>query len=207
MDDPAVLQVRSLSKQFGAASVFEDVSVALGPGERLGVAGPNGSGKTTLLRCISGTVTPTTGVVTIDGHDGGSLEARSVTGGALANERAFYQRLSGWKNLMFYASLRAADYRAASADVRSIVEELELAPFISDRVDRYSSGMFQQLGLARALLGAPKLLVLDEPTRSLDADAVVRFWGAVGRRPSVSLMLASHRETDLDQCTRRIDLS
>jgi len=207
MDGPGVLDVEGLTKAFGEKRVLEGVTARLRAGDRLGLSGPNGSGKTTLLRCIAGTVTPSAGTVTIAGHPAGSMAARGVTGGALAHERAFYQRLSGLENLLFYASLRVSGERDARASVASLVEELELADFVKERVDRYSSGMFQQLGLARALLGEPRLLILDEPTRSLDTGAVERLWAALDRRPNVSVVMASHRTSDLDRCSQRMDLS
>jgi ABC-type multidrug transport system ATPase subunit len=207
MDDSVVLEVDGLSKTFGEKTVLKGITTRLRAGDRLGLSGPNGSGKTTFLRCVAGTVTPSSGTVTILGHPGGTTSAQRAIGGALALERAFYQRLSGWKNLMFYAALRTRSDRAAREDVESLVDELELAPFIRERVDRYSSGMCQQLGLARALLGSPALLILDEPTRSLDTEAVGRFWKAIDARPSVTVLIASHRNSDLDRCSQRIDLS
>jgi ABC-2 type transport system ATP-binding protein len=130
-----------------------------------------------------------------------------MTGVAFAQEKAFYQRLSGWNNLMFYASLRTPSAAAAKRTVQGLVDELQLAEFIHERADRYSSGMVQQVALARALLGEPALLILDEPTRSLDTAAMARLWDALERRPALSLMIASHRPSDLERCTLRIDLS
>jgi ABC-2 type transport system ATP-binding protein len=205
--DENVLEVHGLGKRFGSKRVLGGIDVRLRAGERLGLSGPNGSGKTTLLRCVAGTVTPSEGTVTVAGHPGGSIGARGVVGVALAQEKAFYQRLSGWKNMMFYASLRTRTDVAARNDVRGLVDELQLADFIHERVDRYSSGMCQQVGLARAMLGSPLVLILDEPTRSLDKGAIERLWTALDRRPSLAVLIASHRATDLDRCSQRIDLS
>jgi ABC-type multidrug transport system ATPase subunit len=205
--DHTVLDVRGLGKRFGDKRVLHGMDVQLRAGERLGLSGPNGSGKTTFLRCVAGTVTPSEGAVTVAGHAGGSMEARAVLGVALAQEKAFYQRLSGWRNLMFYASLRTRNDLDARNDVQGLVDELQLADFVHERADRYSSGMFQQVGLARALLGSPIVLVLDEPTRSLDKGAIERFWAALDRRPSLAVLIASHRATDLDRCSQRVDLS
>lgn len=207
MDDTSVLEVRALEKAFGHKQVLRDIEVRLCAGERLGLSGPNGSGKTTLLRCVAGTVTPDGGTVTVAGYPGGSAAARSLTGGALAHEKSFYQRLSGRQNLLFYATLRTKSDRAARREVDELVDELQLTPFIRERVDRYSSGMIQQLVVARALLSGPVLLLLDEPTRSLDADAVTRLWGALDRRSDACVVIASHRDSDLDRCSLRIDLS
>lgn len=200
------LHAEKVGKRFGHREVLSGIDATLQPGDRLGLSGPNGSGKTTLLRCVAGTLTPTTGTVAIGGHRADSVAARSLTGGALAHEGAFYQRLSGYQNLMFYASLRSSGARAARANVESLVGELEIEAFVGERVSRYSSGMLQQLGLARALLGEPALLVLDEPTRSLDEAAVARFWNAIDRRPHAAVVMASHRQSDLDRCGQRIEL-
>lgn len=201
------LEVLDLGKAFGPKTVLSDIRMRLGPGDRMGLSGPNGSGKTTLLRCIAGTVTPTTGAVTVDGHPGGSLAARARTGVATAHETAFYQRLTGLRNLLFYASLRASSASEARREVDALVEELEIGSFVRERVDRYSSGMSQQLAVARALLGEPALLILDEPTRSLDADAEERFWRTIDARPEVTLVIATHQKSDLARCSHRIDLS
>jgi ABC-type multidrug transport system ATPase subunit len=73
-------------------------------------------------------------------------------------------------------------------------------------MDRCSTGMLQQVSFARALLGNPRLLLLDEPTRSLDLDAVERLWTALDRRPETAVLIATHRPDDLDRCTSRLDV-
>jgi ABC-type multidrug transport system ATPase subunit len=198
----AALTITKLTRAFGKTVVLKDVNLRLEPGERLGVAGANGSGKTTLLRCIAGSLTPTRGAIEVAGHPAGSMPARAATGMVTANEKAFYQRLSGRRNLTFYASIRGG---SAEARAESLIEELSI-DFADQRVDRYSSGMLQQLSFARALLGDPRLLLLDEPTRSLDSAAVDRLWAALARRPSVALAMTSHRASDLERCEQRIAL-
>ena len=202
-----ILELLGVDKTFGTRRVLTGVEARLGRGDRLGLSGPNGSGKTTLLRCIAGTVTPTRGTIEVTGYPAGSVGARAATGGAVSQDKAFYQRLSGLQNLLFYASLRSRSTRDARNTVEALVDELELGSLVGERVDRYSSGMLQQLGLARALIGGPALLMLDEPTRSLDTKAVERLWGAVDRRPEVALLIASHRQSDLERCSQRMDLS
>jgi ABC-type multidrug transport system ATPase subunit len=115
-------------------------------------------------------------------------------------------RLSGRANLLFFARLRGTGKQEAERSLRSLEDELELAEILRERADRCSTGMLQQLGFARALLGEPVLLVLDEPTRSLDEKAVERLWGALERRPETAVVLATHRNEDLDRCGSRIDL-
>ena len=196
----SLLCVERLSRRFGDNEVFRSLDVKLEAGERLALVGPNGSGKTTLLRCIAGTIRPTTGRVLIAGYRAGTLGARSTTGASLSQERSFYQRLNGYANLVFFARLRRPNGERPEAVVAAIVDELELAHIAAERVDRCSSGMIQQLAFARALLGDPELLLLDEPTRSMDAAAARRLWGALDRRPQVAAVVATHTPADLARC-------
>jgi ABC-type multidrug transport system ATPase subunit len=201
-----VLEVTRLHRRFGEREVLRELELRLWAGERLAVTGPNGSGKTTLLRCISGTLTPSGGRIEVCGHEAGSLAARRRIGVSLSQERSFYLRLSGRNNLLFFARLRHRRESDARRATEQLIEELELETIAAERVDRCSTGMVQQLALARALLGSPALLVLDEPTRSLDPGAVERLWGAIDRRPGLTLLIATHRSDDVDRCTDRLDL-
>jgi ABC-type multidrug transport system ATPase subunit len=204
--EPKILSVERLSRRFGPHEVLRAVEVTLEQGERLALRGPNGSGKTTLLRCIAGTLEPSEGRVLVGGHEAGTVEARHLLGASLSQERSFYQRLSGQMNLVFFARLRYPDEGRAVAAVDSVVAELEIREIAGERVDRCSTGMVQQLALARALLGEPALLILDEPTRSLDDDAVGRLWEALDRRPNAALVVATHSDADTSRCNERLDL-
>jgi ABC-type multidrug transport system ATPase subunit len=208
------LVVRGLSRRFKSREVVHGFDATLDRGQRLAITGPNGSGKTTILRCITGTLAPSEGLILICGAPAGSIAARRRVGASLSQERSFYLRLTGAANLRFFAGLRGGGGSAlcagASAGVASqveaIIEELELREIAAQRVDRCSTGMIQQLAFARALLGEPPLLLLDEPTRSLDAGAVARLWSAIDRRPQLAVVIATHRPDDLDRCDARIDL-
>jgi ABC-type multidrug transport system ATPase subunit len=202
-----VLEVVGLDRRFGEREVLRDLNVRLGAGERLAVTGPNGSGKTTLLRCISGTLMPSAGRVEVCGHEAGSLAARRRVGVSLSQERSFYLRLSGRNNLLFFARLRCRSERRARRAVEALIDEFQLEAIAAERVDHCSTGMVQQLSLARALLGDPALLVLDEPTRSLDPEAVGRMWAGLDRRPKVAILIATHRSDDVDRCSREIGLT
>jgi ABC-type multidrug transport system ATPase subunit len=205
-DGAEILRIENLSRRFGVRQVVKRLDLRVAAGERVALWGPNGSGKTTILRCVAGTVAPTGGRVLIDSFPAGSIEARQRVGASLSQERSFYLRLSGHTNLLLFALLRHGNPESAARDVAQIEDELELGEIVATRVDRCSTGMVQQVALARALLGAPKLLILDEPTRSLDADAVHRLWNALDRRPSTAVLLATHREDDIRRCEKRIDL-
>jgi ABC-2 type transport system ATP-binding protein len=197
-----MLAVGNLSRGFGDRPVLTDLSFAVAPGERLALHGPNGSGKTTLLRCVLGTLTPDAGSIAVDGHAAGTPAARRLTGASLAQERSFYLRLSGRENLRLFARLRGAPLPAVDA----LVDELGLHELVGQRADRCSTGQLQQLALARALLGEPPLLLLDEPTRSLDTEARDRLWAALDRRPQTTVLFATHLDADLSHTGRVLEL-
>lgn len=204
--NPPILSIQRMSRRFGAHEVLRAVDFTLEPGGRVGLHGPNGSGKTTLLRCVAGTLEPSGGRILVGAHEAGSVEARRLLGASLSQERSFYQRLSGHANLLFFARLRYAGKKSAAAAVESIIEELEIREIAVERVDRCSAGMVQQLAFARALIGEPAVLLLDEPTRSLDEDAVGRLWGALDRRRGTALVVATHNDSDLSRCDERLNL-
>jgi ABC-type multidrug transport system ATPase subunit len=195
-----------LTRRFGQLEVFSGLDVELDPGERVAVRGPNGSGKTTFLRCVTGTLSPSVGEVLIRGHEAGSMEARRHLGVSLSQERSFYLRLSGRDNLLFFSRLRHDTEEEAQASVSAVIEELELEEIVPLPMSRCSTGMVQQVSFARSLLGGPQLLVLDEPTRSLDRGAIDRLWGALDRRDRAAVVIATHRPEDVERCGRRLDL-
>jgi len=202
-----ILAIRALGRRFGEHEILRGFDLTVSAGDRVALLGPNGSGKTTMLRCVAGTLKPTNGSVLICGHRAGSVEARRMIGVSFSQERSFYMRLSGRANLLVFARVRGHSRGSARRIVTELEQELELEEILRERADQCSTGMLQQLGFARALLGDPPLLLLDEPTRSLDECAVTRLWNAIGRRANTALLLATHRQEDIELCGRRIDLS
>ena len=141
------------------------------------------------------------------GKEAGSVAARRSTGVSLSQERSFYLRLSGWQNLIFFAQLRGFTRRGAGKAVAELSEELDLGEILKERGDRCSTGMILQVAFARALLGEPSLLLLDEPTRSLDNEATQRLWRAIENRPGTTVLIATHRTEDLEHCDSHVTLS
>jgi ABC-type multidrug transport system ATPase subunit len=129
----------------------------------------------------------------------GTLAARARVGACLTSERGLYGELTARQNLVLVARLRLPWRRVAGA-VAQVEDELELASFATVPLQRCSTGMRAQVGFGRALLGAPPLLLLDEPSRSLDANGHELLWAALDRRPEMACVLASHQDLDRGRC-------
>jgi ABC-type multidrug transport system ATPase subunit len=164
------IRANGLVKRFGGTLALDGVDLEVRPGEIVSLVGTNGAGKSTLVRILATTVTPDDGTATVGGYDvvAEAQRARGVTGLMLGDERAWYWRISGRRNLEFYAALARLRRAEAQRRCAELLEEVGLAEHADRRVGDYSSGMRARLGLARALLGRPLAVLLDEPTRSVD---------------------------------------
>lgn len=186
---------------------LDDVTFDVGRGEVVGLVGPNGAGKSTLLRAITSLLLPTDGEIRIDGVplDPDDASSRSRIGLMLPEERSFHWRLTGRQNLRYFAAMFGVDRRTADKRIEELMVRHGLAN--SDKaVFGYSSGMLAQLGMVRALLHRPSLLVLDEPTRSLDPIASADFCRQVREIASEdrAVLLTSHRLDDVVNACDRV---
>jgi ABC-2 type transport system ATP-binding protein len=171
----AGITMRGVTKRFGPTEALKGVDLDVAPGQIVALLGANGAGKSTLVRIAATTMIPDEGAVEIGGWDvlRRPADARARTGVVLNEERSFYWRLSGRDNLEFFAALHSLGRRAARARAEEALRAVALEDVADRRVDRYSSGMRARLSLARGLLGKPSVLLLDEPTRSLDPMASI----------------------------------
>jgi ABC-2 type transport system ATP-binding protein len=180
----------------GATMALKDLSFTVGEGEVLVLLGPNGSGKTTALKLISTMLLPDAGSVRVVGfdtvRDGGRV--RRQVGIAVATERSFFPRLSARENLEFFAALDEVPLRDRAARIDAVLRDTGLAEQADTLVMKFSSGMYQRLGIARALVKKPAVLLLDEPTRSLDAATTAHFWTTIRSlaQQQATILLATH---------------
>ncbi len=173
--------------------VLEGVSFSLAPGEHVCLLGRNGAGKTTLFKAIQGFLDPSGGEIRLEGRPAGREEHRR-SGFAAADERSFYHRLTVLENLEFFGGLWGLSAREARERARETSESLGLAPLLHRPFSDLSTGWRQRAALARALLHRPGLLLLDEPTRSLDAPAAARFRALLREEPlrGVTVLFSTH---------------
>ena len=193
----------------GPTEALRDVSFEVCEGEVFGLIGRNGAGKTTLAKIIATLVQPTAGVVTVHGLDSIRDEerVRALVGLASAEERTFYWRLTVTENLLFFARLHGLTDGHARARITELLARFELTPLARKRFGELSTGNKQRMTVARALLNSPPILLLDEPTRSLDPLAAAQMRTMISRLAAderVTVLLTSHNLAEIEELCARI---
>jgi len=197
------VEIRNVVKRFGQVEAVRDVSFGLPEGETVALVGHNGAGKTTLMKLMLGLIRPTSGSITVLGDDpaAGEFEGRRRLG-YLPESVSFNAALTGHETLAFYARLK----REPAKSVGTLLDRVGLSHAANRRVGTYSKGMRQRLGLAQALLGEPRVLLLDEPTTGLDPALRHSFYEIVEelRGRGATLLLSSHALTELEERAGRV---
>jgi ABC-type multidrug transport system ATPase subunit len=183
-----------------AVRALDDVSFALPKGSILAILGPNGAGKTTLLKILSTLIVPNTGTVTVNGLHLGKDDDRikGSIGLVTSSERGFYPRLTGRQNLEFFAALYGFSGKRALARTSELYKLFKI-DYQNKRFDSYSTGMQQNFALMRALIHEPELLLLDEPTKSLD------YTAALGLRTFIKERLVKEQKKTVIFTTHHMD--
>ena len=195
----AFLEARNISKFFGQQSVLDNFSFAIEPGECVLVYGPNGAGKSTLLHCLAGVMKPESGEVVVAGRpvwQGRGFERlrRELRIGFLPAENLLFPSLTIAENLSLFMTLAAA-----MTSVRDeLVSRLGLAPYLQKRLVTCSQGVARKVGLARALIGTPQLVLLDEPFAHLDDASIddLQILLRERREAGAAIVIASHQRED-----------
>jgi ABC-2 type transport system ATP-binding protein len=201
-----VIALESVSKRYGAKMVVDDLSFTVAPGEIVGFLGPNGAGKTTTLRMIAGFTTPSSGRVTVAGHDmarENEVAAREI--GYLPERPPLYDMLDVSAYLRFVAKVKGVPRAGLGAELERVTAACQLEAVFRQEIFKLSKGYRQRVGLAQALLGDPKVLLLDEPTIGLDPAQihetrdVIRAFGA-----GHTVMLSTHILPEVTMICQRV---
>jgi ABC-2 type transport system ATP-binding protein len=191
-------------------SALHDITLSVHAGEKIGFLGPNGAGKSTLLKMFGGLLYPTRGSVSVGGLDTRkhNREIREKVGFVLNEDRSFYWRLTGEENLAFFGALDDLYGQRLKKTIQELMEFVGLAWASGKRVSDYSSGMRQRLAIARGLLSDPEILILDEPTRTLDpigaAEVRKLLCEAGGGRRKRTILIATHQFEEVESVCDRV---
>jgi ABC-2 type transport system ATP-binding protein len=209
---PARTGWRAFLQPFEKPSIpaLQDISFEVHEGEAVALLGANGAGKSTLLRILSTLLLPTSGQARVGGHDAAQSprDVRRNLGYHAGSDLGFYARLTGRENLFFFGRLNHVPAATARDRIAELAAQFELSTALDRQVRTLSSGTIQRLSLARALMHAPRVLLLDEPTRSLDAIAAASFRhflkSEILQRGTTSLLFASHSLPEIELLAGRV---
>lgn len=204
MSDSPALEVSELTRAYGGKRVVDNLHLRVEPGDIYGFLGPNGAGKTTTMRMILGLIRRDSGVVRIFGEDD-PVKARRHLGGIVESPR-FYPYLSGRDNLRIFAAYTPGVTKGRIDELLSLVRLGERG---KDLVKTYSMGMRQRLGVAQALLGDPKLLLLDEPVNGLDPAGMKEVRELIRELRDdrgLTVLISSHLLSDVEMLCDRIGI-
>jgi ABC-2 type transport system ATP-binding protein len=194
----ACIEIKNVSKQFSGNPILEGASLTIERGTTVGLVGGNGSGKSVLFKTICGMVTPDSGSVFVEGVELGDKTDFPANMGVFINSPGFIGIYDGFKNLKFLANIRRV---IDDNQIREAMGKVGLDPDNKTKVDNYSLGMKQKLGLAQAIMEHQEILVLDEPFNALDFQTyndikeLIRILQAEGK----TILLTSHNYDDIEQ--------
>ena len=204
-DDNVALCLDEVCKFYGRIRAVDHLSLEVGAGEMAGFLGPNGAGKSTTLYMTTRLVHPSGGRIKIFGHNVWNDFKRAIQNvGTMVETPSFYEYLSARKNMELMGRLRS---NVADREIRENLERIGLFERQNDKVSTYSHGMKQRLGLGMALLGRPRLLVLDEPTNGMDPEGtreILSFLQEKVKNDGLSVFISSHLLYEIEEYCDRV---
>jgi ABC-type multidrug transport system ATPase subunit len=199
-----MITIKKLTKRYGRdVHALRGIDLEIGSGI-FGLVGPNGAGKTTLLRILAGLLRPTSGSVKIDAHDittaAGKRAVKEMLG-YLPQQLGFYPNLTAREFLDYIAILKGiTDKKARRRQIEELIEQVNLNEVADRKIKEYSGGIKRRVGIAQALLGKPKLLIVDEPSAGLDPEERVRLRNILAKMASRgTIILSTHIIEDISQ--------
>ena len=199
-----ILECKNLCKSFGKKQILRDVSFSIAEGDILAFIGPNGSGKTTTIKLILGLQRIDSGSVLINGHDITMEYVKAIEKvGSIVENPDSYMYLTGWQNLRMVANCYK---HITDEQIREIVKYVGLENRINDKVSKYSLGMRQRLGIARALINKPNILILDEPMNGLDPEGIRDLRDLLKKLASdgMGILISSHNLAELESFCNKV---
>ncbi len=201
----ATIEVKGLTKSYNHFTAVNNVSFTVKKGEIFGFLGPNGAGKTTTIKAMLDLIHANTGTIKINGIDVQShgKEAKKYIG-YMPEKVAFYDNLTALQNLRFYAEIK----HASKEECIHLIEEFGLGDTGKKRVGKFSKGMVQRLGMARAILGNPPILILDEPSGGLDPRGVVLIRDKIleMKKKGTTIFVSSHILSEIQEICDRVGI-
>lgn len=198
-----MISAQNLTKIIGKRTIVDGASFELRPGEVFGFLGPNGAGKTTTIRMLVGLIRPTAGRVTICGYDlRREFEQAMRCVGCIVENPDLYRFMTGRENLEHFARMLGTDL----SDVERVAALVNMAHRLDQKVETYSLGMRQRLGIAQAMLGKPRVLILDEPANGLDPAGIREIRELLRQLASegMSVFVSSHLLAEVELMCDRV---
>ncbi len=203
---PPRLRAEDLTRRFKDRVALDGLSFEVAPGEIFGLLGPNGAGKTTAFRVLSGLIPPDAGTLAVDGRpaEGGDARYRARLG-VVFQEASLDLKLTGRENLRLGAALYGLPRALAAQRIAAALELMALGDRADEPASTYSGGMRRRIEIARVLLHEPSLLLLDEPGRGVDPEALRRIWdqlAALVAARGLSVIVTTHQPEEAERCHR-----
>lgn len=202
-----MIQTRDLTKVYGSNTAVDHLNLTIESGETYGFLGPNGAGKTTTLMMMLGVIKPTAGEVRIFGQrlkdDPFQIKRRL---GVVTETQSFYDEMSAWEYLMFFAKLYEVEH--AEQRAQQFLERVNLWQWRDVLVGGYSTGMQRKLSFVRALLHSPEILILDEPVSGLDPFGIVQIREILSEQHAagVTILISSHILSEIERTANRVGI-
>lgn len=206
MSEKCLLQTHNLTKKYGSKKAVDSLDITVYEGDVYGFLGPNGAGKSTTIKSMLGLISPSSGNVTINGYDVSKNREKAIENiGAMVEAPSFYTSLSGYKNLLLTANL----FNLPPKRVYEVLDMVKMTEAAHKKVSHYSLGMKQRLGIARAFLNNPNLIILDEPTNGLDPQGIKEIRELIlelSEKHNVTFLISSHILSEIQAVCSRIGI-